>query len=163
MRSFDEKQVFNCDFNRFKDSLNLWSLSNEDLIENVGQVGWFFKQKILRVDYLFQGCLIIFSFPDFVYEKKFLLMKWFNNFLQFLLNFIQGVDSPSNIDETVLEQFGHIELVWFMIIVIKLKLLFLIYSSFQELTVYFLLWLYFLYNCHGPAVNNEYGILRKRK
>lgn len=163
MSSFDENQILDCDLDWGKDFFNLRSFFNERLLK-YAWLNWIFLDEcFLRFYYDVKWSLKVLSFPFSVNENEFLLMERVSNLNELSHNFFKGVDSSSDIDETFLKKFGYIKSVWSMVVVIHFKLLFLIYSTFQKLAVDLFFGLNSINDSHGPAVDDEDGVLRECK
>ncbi len=98
----------------------------------------------MRVNNVFEWRFVVVSFPNFMKKSKFLLMEGVKNFFEILFDLFKGNNGPSHINKTFLEDFGDVELVRFMVVIVKLKLLLLVDSTFEKLTVNLLFGLYFI-------------------
>ncbi len=98
----------------------------------------------MGVNNVFQGRFVVISFPDFMKKSKFLIMQGVKNIFEIPFDLFKGNNGPAHIDKSFLKDFGHIELVRFMVVIVKLKLFLLVDSTFEKLTVDLIFGFYFI-------------------
>lgn len=98
----------------------------------------------MGVNNVFEWRFVVFCFPNFMKKSKFLLMQGVNNISEIFFDLFKGNNGPTHIDKTFFKDFRHIELVRFMVVIVKLKLFLLVDSTFEKLTVDLLFGFYFI-------------------